>query len=66
MTIKELEKALKDAITGFSNEIHVQYSEDGNKPVTESDLHEVARQAFYAMSAMNEAVVKYLREASRG
>lgn len=60
MSTGELSDRLDEAIHAFGETIRGEYSETGNRVVHESDIHEVARQAFYAMSAMKDAIVEYL------
>lgn len=63
MTIADLDKRLDDAIEAYRETVVAQYSETGDKPVLESDICEVARQAYYVMSAMKDEIIRYLREA---
>lgn len=62
MSIDELDKILAQANDDFSKEMHLQYKEGSNNPVTEADLHELARQAYYVFDSYRENIIKYLHE----
>lgn len=62
MSIFELEKTLDEALKAFSEEMHLQYAESSQKPATEADLHEVARQAFYTLNEFKKAIVRFEKE----
>lgn len=62
MSISELEKTLDEALKAFSEEMHLQYSEGSQKPATEADIHEVARQTFYTLDLFKQAIIRFEEE----
>lgn len=62
MSIDELDKILGKAKDDFNAELCKKYKEDSDNPVTEADLHELTRQAFYVFDTYKQNIIEYLRE----
>lgn len=54
MPIEELDENLTKALADFSETIRAQYEEDNQTKATNSDIHNVAREAFYTMHEMKK------------
>lgn len=59
MSISELEKNLDEALKAFSEEMHLQYLESSQRPATEADIHEIARQIFYTLDDFKKAIIRF-------
>lgn len=60
MTKSELNQKLSDSLQSFSEELHSMYKEGSNTPVTEDDLHVLARNVFYALDDFRKFILEYL------
>lgn len=65
MDINTLDKKLSDARNGFAEEVERYLSNIPRRQdpsISEHDLDEVARQAFYALCGFQEHIIAYLKE----
>lgn len=62
MSIDELDIILGNAKDVFNAELCEKYKERSNKPVTEADLYELTRKAFYVFDTYKQNIIEYLRE----
>lgn len=62
MTIEELDENLTKALADFSETMRAQYEEGDQTAATKSDVHNVAREMFYAMHEMKKHIIAYLKE----
>lgn len=53
---------LTKAFTVFSETMRAQYEEGDQTKATKSDIHNVAREAFYTMYEMKKQIIAYLKE----
>lgn len=60
MNKAQLKVKLDKALYDFSDEIKLNYKDGGEAPVNESDISELARQTFYALSEFEKAILEYL------
>jgi len=61
MRIEELEKNLNNVTRLFIQEIDLVFPVESTTPATVGDLHELAKQTFYMVDAVNEELIKYLK-----
>ena len=59
--LQALEATLDKARDDFSAEIRQMFEEGSNRPATEGDLAELAKQTFYAFGEMKNAIITYLK-----
>ncbi len=62
MTLQDLEKRLDKATDDFAAEISGKYGNLEDKPVSDIDINELARQTFYAMREFKSAIIEYLKQ----
>lgn len=62
MTIEELDENLTKALADFSETMRAQYEGGDQTTATKSDVHNVAREMFYAMHEMKKHIIAYLKE----
>lgn len=62
MSIEELDEKLTKALADFSETMRAQYEEGDQTKATKSDVHNVAREAFYTMYEMKKQIISYLKE----
>ena len=62
MTIEELDENLTKALADFSETMRAQYEEGDQTTATKSDVHNAAREMFYAMHEMKKHIIAYLKE----
>ena len=62
MTANDVKCKLDQAIDEFSQEIHAKYPENSQKPVTEADINELARNVSYLAADFRDAIFDYLKQ----
>jgi hypothetical protein len=60
MTKDQLNAKLSESLKEFSKDLHANYKEDSNEPITEADLHVLARDISYVMDDFRKYILEYL------
>ena len=60
MTKQELEERLNQALEAYKTDTLALSDPYGKRPVTDGELHEFARQTFYALHEFKTAILEYL------
>ena len=60
MTKQELDAKLTQALESYKADTIALSDPYGKSPVTDGDLHEFARQTFYALNEFKTAILEYL------
>lgn len=60
MTKQELDERLTKALESYKTDALAMSDPYGKRPVTDGELHEFARQTFYALHEFKAAILEYL------
>lgn len=61
MTANDVKCKLNQAIDEFNQEIHAKFPENSQKPVTEADINELARNVSYLAADFRDTIFDYLK-----